>query len=88
MMGLIENLNNQSVGEDRILIGEDLKSGSSTADEDNDDGADDNDQHQHQNSIHLELTFRKFDNCNFISGFVCAFFLKICYIMASFLLCV
>ena len=59
-----------------ILLGEDLKSGSSTADEDNDDGADDNDQHQHQNSIHLELTFRKFDNCNFISGFVCAFFFK------------
>ena len=39
MMGLIVNLNNQSVGEDRILIGEDLKSGSSTADEDNDDRA-------------------------------------------------
>ena len=31
MMGLIVNLNNQSVGEDRILIGEDLKSGSTVA---------------------------------------------------------
>ena len=59
-----------------ILLGEDLKSSSSTADEDNDDGADDNDQHQHQNSIHLELTFRKFDKLQFYKQICVRLFFK------------